>query len=129
MSIETILTGLRFGAILLWCWLGWRVLFETWTFVDLPLARREQGWRFFRTALLVEAVIIVALFSPENILRANGYIGEETGFAMMAAGTAGLHATAILLHLGLDSAAADTMRALPAYLAMSGLSLAFAAVM
>lgn len=117
--IEDILTGLRLGAIVLWAWIGLRVLFDSWTVTGEAEAVRERGWRFFRAALLVMSAIVVFVFSPADILIANGYIVQDQRQVLSAIGVVGLHLSAILLHLGLDIANHHTKRALPVYLAIS----------
>lgn len=125
MSVETILTGLRLGAIILWAWIGLRVVFDSWTITGEAHAIRQQGWRYFRFALLVMSVIVVFVFSPADILIANGYIVQEQRQALSAIGVVGLHVSAIALHLGLDIANHHTRRALPVYLAISLATLLF----
>ena len=123
--IEGILTGLRIGAILLWAWLGLRVIFESWHVTRQPEEVRHGAWFYWRTMLLVMAFVIVFLFSPENILRAQGYITESTGYYMMASGVVGLHICAYLTMMGLDIATGHKNRALPAYAGVSIVSLVY----
>lgn len=125
--VEGILTGLRIGAILLWFWIGVRVAFESWHVTEQPAEIRKRGWAYWRAMLLVMAFVIVFLFSPENILRANGYISEQTGFWMMSGGVVGLHGCAYLTHMGLDIATGQGNRAWPSYVAFSVISLIFGA--
>ena len=65
---------------------------------------RDQAWRPFRASILVMCFIMVFLASPENILRANGYITDRTGAWMMVGVTAGAMLYACLTHHGLDIA-------------------------
>lgn len=123
--VEGILTGLRIGASLLWFWVGFRVIIESWDVTGQPVEVRKRGWVYWRAMLLVMAFVIVFLFSPENILRANGYIGEQTGFWMMSAGVVGLHVCAYLVLMGLDIATGHGNRAWPAYVAFSVISLVY----
>ena len=123
--IENILTGLRIGAIILWAWLGIRVIFESWGITKQTPETRHEAWKYWRGMLLVMAFVIVFLFSPENILRANGYIEETTGFYMMAAGVVGLHVCAYLVMVGLDIATGHRNRAWPVYVALSFVSLIY----
>lgn len=122
---EELITGLRIGAILLWAWLALRVLFESWHVTEAPAEVRARGWVYWRSMLLLMAFVIVFLFSPENILRANGYITADTGFYMMSAGVAGLHICAYLTLIGLDVATGHKNRAWPAYIAISLASLLY----
>ena len=124
--IEAVLTGLRFGAIFLWAWIALRVLFESWDITKAPEETRERGWRYWRVNLLCMSFIVVCLFSPENILRANGYITEKTGYYMLTLGVAGLHACAYLVLIGLDVATGQRNKAWPAYAAITAVSLAYA---
>ena len=123
--IDELLTGLRIGAIILWAWLAIRVLFESWHVTEAAADIRARGWFYWRSQLLIMAFVIVFLFSPSNILRANGYITEETGFWMMAAGTVGIQICAILTMIGLDVATGKKSRAWPAYIAIGLLSLTY----
>ena len=125
MMLEAILTGLRLGAIILWAWLGLRVLFDSWTITGESAPVRQRGWRYFRFALLVMSAIVVFVFSPADILIANGYIVQAERQALSALGVIGLHASAIALHLGLDIANHQTRRATPVYLAISLATLLF----
>lgn len=125
-ALAPLLTGLRIGAIILWAWVGLRVAFDSWSITAEAENIRIRGWRFFRPSLLVLSAIIVFVFSPADILVAHGVIVAEERQAMAVVGTVGLHVAAVLLHLGLDVANTHTHRALPVYLAITGLSLAFA---
>ncbi len=123
--IEGILTGLRIGASLLWAWIAVRVLIESWHVTEQSVSVRKRAWHYWRLMLLVMAFVIVCLFSPENILRANGYITEQTGFWMMSAGVVGLHICAYLTLMGLDIATGKGNRAWPAYPLLSIVSLIY----
>lgn len=125
MVIEGVLTGLRIGAIILWAWVALRVVIESWHVTEQAEEVRKHGWAYWRAMLLVMAFVIVFLFSPENILRAHGYISNETGFSMMAAGVVGLHICAYLVMMGLDIATGHKNRALPAYIGVSAVSLTY----
>lgn len=124
-AANDLLTGLRIGAIVLWAWLALRVLFESWEITEQTVEIRRKGWAYWRASLLTMSFAVVFFFSPENILRANGYIDAATGFWMMAAGVACLHACAILDHMGLDIATGGKNKALPAYLSMSVVSVVY----
>ena len=126
--IEQLLTGLRMGAIILWAWLAIRVLFESWHVTEASPEVRERGWFYWRSQLLIMAFVIVFLFSPENILRANGYITQETGFWMLAAGTVGIQICAGFTMIGLDVATGHRNRAWPVYVAISAFSLSYGLV-
>lgn len=123
---EGVLIGLRIGAIILWAWIGLRVVFDSWTVTRESEDIRKRGWQFFRAGLLVMSVIVVFIFSPADILIANGLIDQPQRQALSALGVVGLHVSAILLHLGLDIANHHTRKTLPIYLAISALCLAFA---
>ncbi len=123
--VEGILTGLRIGASLLWASIAVRVIIESWHVTEQSVAVRKRGWAYWRAMLLVMAFVIVFLFSPENILRANGYITEQTGFWMMSAGVVGLHVCAYLVLMGLDIATGKGNRAWPAYFLLSVVSLIY----
>ena len=123
--IEGILTGLRIGASLLWASIAVRVIIESWDVTNQPADVRKRGLAYWRAMLLVMAFVIVCMFSPENILRANGYIGEQTGFWMMSAGVVGLHVCAYLTLMGLDIATGKGNRAWPAYFLLSLVSLIY----
>ena len=122
---EDLITGLRIGAIILWLWLGIRVMVDSWHVVEAPEQVRQNGWIYWRAMLLVQAFLIVFLFSPENLLRVNGYITEETGFWMLSAGTAGLHICAYLIMIGLDVATGRKNCAWPVYIAISVVSVVY----
>ncbi len=123
--IEGILTGLPIGASLLWASIAVRVIIESWDVTNQPADVRKRGWAYWRAMLLGMAFVIVCMFSPENILRANGYIGEQTGFWMMSAGVVGLHVCAYLTLMGLDIATGKGNRAWPAYFLLSLVSLIY----
>ena len=123
--IDELLTGLRIGAIILWAWLAIRVLVESWHVTEAAPEIRGRGWFYWRTQLFTMAFVIVFLFSPANILRANGYISEEASFWMMAWGTAGIQICAILNMIGLDVATGHPNRAWPTYVAIGLTSLAY----
>lgn len=97
-----LLTGLRIGGMLVFLWLGWRIAFESWEVTAQPVEVRLRAWRFFRAAIFVICFVMVFLASPENILRANGYISAETGFLMMCGVTVGASVHAALMHHALD---------------------------
>ena len=126
--IDDVLTGLRIGAVILWVWLAWRVMFESWGITKQSPETRHHAWKYWRAMLLVMALVIVFLFSPENILRANGYITQETGFWMLAAGTVGVQVCAWLTMIGLDVATGQRNRAWPVYVAISAFSLGYGLV-
>lgn len=121
-------TGLRIGAIVLWAWLAIRLLLDSWKITEREQKVRKSSWTYFRASQLVMAFVVVFLFSPENILRAEGYISEAFGFKLIAVGVVGLHICATLMHMGLDVANGGSKRAWPAYAAMSALSLAWGLV-
>lgn len=123
--IEGILTGLRIGAFLLWARIAVRVLSESWHATEQSVSMRKRAWAYWRLMLLVMASVIVCLFSPENILRANGYITEQTGFWMMSVGVVDLHICAYLTVMGLDIAAGKGNRAWPAYPLLSAFPLIY----
>ncbi|KZY91379.1 MULTISPECIES: hypothetical protein [unclassified Erythrobacter] len=123
--VEGILTGLRIGASILWVSIAVRVMIESWHVTEQPAEIRKRGWSYWRAMLLVMAFVIVCLFSPENILRAHGYITEQTGFWLMSAGVIGLHICAYLTLIGLDIATGQGNRAWPAYLLISIVSLTY----
>ena len=126
--IDDVLTGLRIGAIILWVLLAWRVIFESWGITKQPPETRHHAWKYWRGMLLVMAFVVVFLFSPENILRANGYITQETGFWMLAAGTVGVQVCAGFTMIGLDVATGHRNRAWPVYVAISAFSLSYGLV-
>lgn len=126
IDIDPLLTGLRLGAIVLWAWVGLRVIFDSHEITAENEAVRRLGWVYFRSSIVVMSAIVVFIFSPADILVANGMIGAETRKIMSAAGVAGLHLSATLLHLGLDVANHHSRRALPIYLVISYLFAAFA---
>lgn len=99
-----ILTGLRLGAIVLWAWYGLRVLLDSYRITRQSEAVRDQGWSLYRPSEIVMAAIVVFLFSPADILIANGLIGQEDRELLNVGGVIGLHICAILKHLALDVA-------------------------
>ena len=97
-----ILTGLRIGGCILWAWILWRILFESWHITEAPDEVRRRGWIHFRRFLALMGFAVVFLFSPENILRVGGYITEEQGFYMLGLGSLIVLVCGILIHHGLD---------------------------
>lgn len=104
MIADDLVIGLRLGAMFLFTWLAWRVVFESWTITAQPEPARRRAWRYFRAAVLVLCFVMIFLASPENILRANGIIGERVGFWMMAGVTIGAILYATLMHHAIDIA-------------------------
>lgn len=104
MMVEDILTGLRLAGMVLFTWLAWRVLFESQEITAQGVIVRIQAWRFFRAGVLSICFVMIFLASPENILRANGMIDDQIGFAMMIGVTLGAILYAGLNHHALDIA-------------------------
>lgn len=100
--IETILTGLRVGGAILWVWILWRIVFESWRITEAPDEVRRQGWKWFRAYLATMGVAIAFIFSPETILRSAGIITQEQGYWMLAMGSFLNVVCAILIHNGMD---------------------------
>lgn len=95
--------GLRMGGAVLCCWLFWRVAFESWGVTEQAGAVRRRAWQLFRPS--VALVCIIALIaSGENILRAEGVIGDRTGFWLMSSIALGIMAWAVIIHRALDIA-------------------------
>lgn len=117
MDVE-LLTAIRVAQIGLYLALGWRLVFYSWRITDQPVAVRVHGWHWFRAALALTVISVVALFGPENVLRANGYISAELGYWLLTAGSV-LNAMAATCFLtGLDVATGHNARSFPFYCGM-----------
>ena len=100
--IEAILTGLRIAGAILWAWILWRILFESWEITQAPDEVRRRGWKWFRAYLATMAFAIAFVFSPENILRSAGMITQEQGYYLLALGSLSNVFCAALIHNGMD---------------------------
>ncbi|MGB1425602.1 MAG: hypothetical protein ACPG6T_03895, partial [Paracoccaceae bacterium] len=95
-----ILTGVRLGSAVVWLMVIFRYAFN-----QVPVASRDieinkkadRLWRFQNTLM---ASSIVLFFTPENILRVEGLISVNTGYALLTIGSAlGCVCGVILLHM------------------------------
>lgn len=102
MIADDLLIGLRMSGMVLFSWLGWRVMFESWDVTSASEAVRVRAWYHFRASILVMCFTMVFLASPANILRAHGLISQEFGFWMMVAVTFFAIVYAALVHHALD---------------------------
>lgn len=102
MISDDLVTGLRIGAIAIFTWLAWRVIFESWGVTGHTEGRREHAWRYLRASILVMCFVMVCLASPANILFANGLISKSVNFWMMGGVTIFACVYATLIHHGLD---------------------------
>lgn len=95
-----ILTGVRLGSGIVWLMVIFRYAFK-----QVPVASRDvetnikadRLWRFQNTLM---AISIVLIFTPENILRVEGLISEDTGYLLLTLGAGlGCVCGVILLHM------------------------------
>ena len=123
--IEAYATGIRLASIILWSWFAIRILLYSWHITEQPLGRRQEGWRYWRIGLLLMSAAIVFLFSPADILRANGYIGLPVRLAMMAAGATVICLVAALWLFALDVARGQPRNEIYAYLSIPAMTVLF----
>jgi len=123
--IKNSLTGVRLSLICLYLMLLWRTAFYSWNITEQAPEIRKRGWKWFRFGLVILSLSVILFYSPENILRVNGYITQTTGHMMMLAGSFMNLATAVSLLVGLDIAGGRTARALPVYVAIAAVSMAW----
>lgn len=104
MIADNLITGLRMGAIVVFAWLALRLLLDSWRVTEQARGLRVHAWVYFRASIAVICFSMIFLAAPENILRAEGVIGDRTGFWLMASIALGIMVWAVIIHRALDIA-------------------------